>query len=236
MGPIALSSALLLIVMACAGNSDGATGSTDPSSQGPETSNEVSPDQDEEQSPTTSSQVTEQEGSQSLPFESGDGSFVVDGEQFEAVWVVRCEIVLIGQDPHDENLDLLAYGGESVYLDLEISAGDEYAVTAEGRRGEFIYTATYFDLRLVTDAALTQFEDRVVNGPGGNWYANAVPHLMVAGKEFPSVPEPVGFTIEDDRIRGTLTLEQSWPEDQDATVDVTFDLSIPSEEFDCSTL
>lgn len=174
-----------------------------------------------------------------LPFESGDGWFEVDGERYEAEWVVRClPRHLDTEQPHEDDLELLAYAGGQTYFGLDLSFQEVFLTPDDDRN----YTALYAEPFLSRDAAggVEQFGDiGFATGPDGAWYdlSSASPLQLALGNEDPSpLPEPAA-TVLGERVTGTAAgLIQNWPEDGAGTAAVTYDLSIPVEGFDCDEL
>ncbi len=74
------------------------------------------------------------------------------------------------------------------------------------------------------EGSTEQFEGSVSNGADGGWFT-------IDPETFEQVPlDGTPVAIEGDRITGSLAgLEQTWPDEGAATVDVTWDFEIPSE-------
>jgi hypothetical protein len=174
-----------------------------------------------------------------LPFDSGDGWFEIDGERYDAEWVVRCMPQHLDiEEPHEDDLELIAYAGGQTYFWLQLSS-QEVVLTPDDDRN---YTALYAHPSLSRDAegGREEFGDTgFATGPDGAWYdlRSADPLQLALGNQGASpLPEPAA-TTQGERVTGTAAdLTQGWPEDAMATVTVTYDLSIPAEEFDCEEL
>lgn len=219
--------ALLFLVAACGGEpaessqttgTNQATGTTAPSGQSP--GDEGSPNDQE------------------LPFESGDGHFTVDGQRVEAVWVISCILDegIFGDAPHEEALDVLArgdIGGREVFLGVTVDLRDVGSSDPDSEG----YTPVSIDVFYSRSGPTEQFEGGVVQHPDGSWYllGDLVPELAIRGQGITGDPiAGADFVTGPRRVAGTATLEQSWPEDADGTVVVSFDLNLPSERFDCT--
>jgi hypothetical protein len=179
-------------------------------------------------------------GSQNLPFESGTGYFEVDGVRFEPAYIVRCvPFSATSSGPHEDDLDLRGHRlQDGIGLEVTVSVDDLVAPT-DSDPG---YTAMRIDVFLHRSGAdgIEQYAGSAVNHPDGSWYdtEDLIPRMLVAGGAEPTGPPlaaPAGFEIGDGSIRGTMTLPQEYPVET-GTVDVTFDYTIPSEEFDCDQL
>jgi hypothetical protein len=174
-----------------------------------------------------------------VPFDSGDGWFEIDGERHKAEWVVRCMPQDVDMDQaHENDLELIAYAGGQTFLWLELSS-QEVVLTPDDDRN---YTALYAHPSLSRDGegGREEFGDAgFATGPDGAWYdlRGASPMQLALGSEDSSpLPEPAA-TVQGERVTGTAAdLTQEWPDEGTATVTVTYDLSIPAEEFDCEEL
>ncbi len=156
-----------------------------------------------------------------LPAAGGVGSFTVDGESFDNVDVYSCEPFSFGSDPDPRDLSLLAFLGGSEGLQVELSH----------RQGMDMSDGTQFDQVDLSvfhsrqgDSGLEQFEGSAASAADGTWF-------IVDPETFEQVPfaeNPV--VIDGNRITGSLAgLDQTWPDEGAATVDVTWDFEIPSE-------
>jgi hypothetical protein len=180
-----------------------------------------------------------QDPASDLPFESGDGWFEVDGERYEAEWVVRClPRHLDIEQPHEDDLELLAYAGGQTHFGLDLSHQEIFLTPDDDRN----YTALYAHPSLSRDGegGVERFGDTgFATGPDGAWYdlGSASPLQLALGNEGASpLPEPAA-TVQGQRVTGTAAgLLQNWPEEAAGTTTVTYDLSIPGEEFDCDEL
>lgn len=158
-----------------------------------------------------------------LPAAGGLGSFTADGEPFDNVDVYSCEPFSFGSDPDPRDVSVLAYLGGMDGLEVEVSHSEGFDVSDAGQ--------TQFDridLRVfysrAGEGSAEQFEGSAVNNADGDWFTNDP-------ETFEQVPlDSAPFVIEGDRISGSLAgLEQTWPDEGAATVDVTWDFEIPSE-------
>lgn len=155
---------------------------------------------------------------------AGVGSFTVDGESFDNVDVYRCEPFSFGsQEADPDDLDLVA----------GFLTGSNAVQVTVSHEGETTYLGVFYS----RDGAdgLEQFEAGADNSIPGRFEAGPWKvRDAETGEETELGDAP--FAISGGRITGGLTgLAQTWPQDGDGTVDVTFDLEIPSEINDCST-
>jgi len=234
---------IVTAVSAC-GAGEGNDGAPDPVPPGSEDVDADAPvgqtdvEQDDQADEQAEAAATE-DPAPDLPFESGDGWFEIDGERYEAVWVVRC---LPGQldteQPHGDDLDLLAYAGGQRYFGLDL-AHQEVVLTPDDDRN---YTALYADPFLSRDGedGVEQFGDiGFATGPDGAWYdlGSADPLQLALGNEGSDpLAEPVA-TLRGERVTGTAAgLLQTWPDAGAGTATVLYDLSVPGEAFDCEEL
>ncbi len=179
-------------------------------------------------------------GPQDLPFESGTGYFEVDGERFEPSYIVNCQIPddFFDNPAHPDDLDLRGHKlADGVGLEVSVSAED--LVSPTDPQAEFTSKSVRLFLHQGGPEGIEQYEGQAVAWTDGAWYDSTDWHPTIAfysGVGPTSPPLQIGFEIGDSRIQGTLTLAQIWPETGTGTVDVTFDYTIPSEEFDCDEL
>lgn len=153
---------------------------------------------------------------------AGKGSFVADGESFDNVDVYSCEPFSFGSDPHPDDLSLLAYVGGSSGLEVEISHSEGF----DQAGGTFDQVNVFVFYSRSGDSGLEQFERSAGNAADGYWYFGGGGFVTDESDRIDGAP----FTINGDRITGELAgLEQTWPDEGAATVDVSFDLEIPSE-------
>lgn len=160
---------------------------------------------------------------------SGEGVFTVDGEQSETEWVVRCAPSdEFGGNPDERDLELVAYSSEGGFLTLDVGVED-----LEGL-GESNYTYNTFGLdwgQSVEEVAIDGFR----TGPDGDWYFGVDTIQLARGAQTTEPLDPPPFTVEGDRIVGSVDIAAIDPDQPDGVI-VTFDLSIPPERFDCSQL
>lgn len=160
---------------------------------------------------------------------SGEGTFSVDGEQSETEWVVSCAPSDdFGGNPDERDLQLIAYSSEGGFLTLEVGVED-----LEGL-GESNYTYNTFVLdwgQSVEEVSIEGFR----TSPDGDWYFGVDTIQLARGTQTADPLDRPPFTMEGDRIVGSVDIAAIDPEQPDG-VTVTFDLSIPPERFDCSQL
>lgn len=154
---------------------------------------------------------------------AGTGSYTVDGESFQGVDTYSCEVFSFGsQEPHPDDLSVLALLGGSEGLQVEISVSQGFDMT-DGSQFDQVRMSVFHSRS--GEGGLEQFEGGASNDANGVWSSGDQfdPDSLVELGEPP-------FVIDGDRITGALPgLEQTWPDEGAATVDVTFDLEIPAE-------
>jgi hypothetical protein len=157
---------------------------------------------------------------------AGSGTFTVDGESFEAP-VVRCEPFAAFGEPNPDDLNVRALAG-SVFVEVDLSNSD----------GISMVDGTAFDQQHVNvflsrpgDGVTEQFDGGATNNADGEWIASEDQFNDPA--EVTPLPAPP-FTIDGNRITGSMTVIQDWPEGATGTAEVTFDLEFPGEIQDCS--
>lgn len=154
---------------------------------------------------------------------AGVGSFTADGESFDNVDVYSCEPFSFGSDPHPDDVSLLAYLGGTSGLEVEVSHSQGFEVSDGGQVTFDQVTVNVFYSRQ-GDGGLEQFEGSAVNDASGDWFF----FNRDTGEQFELAEPP--YVRDGDRMTGSLAgLQQSWPDEGAATVDVTFDLEIPTE-------
>lgn len=195
----------------------GACGDDDADSTGSETGAESS---------TTTESAAETDASSStapatgdLPFESGSGSYQVDGEQIDAEWVVRCA-------DDDVRVSLVAWGGDGRALSIEVS---DLEVVGLGE--DFNYTGTSFAADVAEDGLVAFENPRMLTGPDGAWYRDAESLSLARGVESGEILTEAPWEFDGDRATGTFVAEGD-----DGTRVVSYDLSVPSDSFDCDLL
>jgi hypothetical protein len=152
---------------------------------------------------------------------AGSGSFTADGESFDGVDVYRCEPFSFGQDPHPDDIDLLAYLGGMSGLNVDIAHNQGFDMS-DGSQFEQVNLSVYYSRQ--GSNGVEQFEGSAVNDADGVWYT--LDPETFEQVELGGVP----FVIEGNRVVGEMAgLEQTWPDEGAATVDVTFDLEIPTQ-------
>lgn len=229
--------ALVTVTSACSAG-DGNGVAPDPAAPGSSGSDDVDANPPVDELDDQAEAAATQDPAPDLPFESGDGWFEVDGERYEAEWVVRClPRHLDVEQPHEDNLELVAYGGGQTYLGLDLAYQEVFLTPDDDRN----YTALYADPFLSRDGegGVERFGDTgFATGPDGAWYdlGSADPLQLALGNEGSSpLPEPAA-TVQGERVTGIVVLPQDGPEEATVTVTVTYDLSLPDEAFDCDEL
>lgn len=152
----------------------------------------------------------------------GSGSYTVDGEVFDGVPVFACEPFSFGSDgPHPDDLSLFAYreGTEGINIDISHTQGLDLT---DGSQFDQIRIDVFHSRQGA--GGIEQFDGSAVNDADGGWHTTDPDTLQ----QTPLDGTP--FVIEGGRISGSLAgLAQSWPDEGAATVDVMFDLEIPTE-------
>jgi hypothetical protein len=152
---------------------------------------------------------------------AGVGSFTADGDSFDGVDVYSCEPFSFGSDPDPRDLSLLAYLGGSSGLEVEISHSQGFDLS-DGSEFEQINLNVFHSRQGY--GGLEQFEGGAVNDASGDWFTQD-PDTF---EQIPLAEPPV--VITGDNVTGALAgLVQTWPDEGAATVDVTFDLEVPTE-------
>ena len=152
---------------------------------------------------------------------AGVGSFTADGEAFDNVDVYACEPFSFGSDPDPRDLSLFGYVGGTSGLNVDISHSQGFDMTDGSQFDQMTLNVFYS-----RDGAsgLEQFEAGAQSRADGSWFARD-PETF---EEVDLAETPV--VIDGNRIAGAMAgLEQTWPDEGAATVDVTFDFEIPSE-------
>lgn len=151
----------------------------------------------------------------------GTGSFTVDGESFDNVDVFSCAPFSFGSDPDPRDLSLLGYMGGMTGLEVELSHSEGFDMS-DGSQFEQIRLRVFHSR--TGDSGTEQFEGSASNNAAGEWVMTD-PETF---EELPIADSP--FVMEGNRISGSLAgLEQTWPDEGAATVDVTWDYEIPTE-------
>lgn len=222
-----------LFVAACAGGTAGsAEGGGAEAASAPQTSSDEPTATDAPDAAAASD-----DAEKDLPFENGEGSFTVDGERIDPEFVVSCipfdASEFGGQASHPDDLAINAIKGSTA---LEIQIGYEEGAGAGGDR---VYDAVYVSpifLRPGEDGQ-ESFETGFLTDPDGVWYSSETDssiQLSLGNAAGPPLGE-APMVREGNRITGTVTLPQTWPDGASGSVVVSYDLSFSSEQFDCST-
>lgn len=154
---------------------------------------------------------------------AGVGSFTADGESFDNVDVFSCEPFSFGSDPHPDDVSVLAYLGGTSGLEVDVSHSQGVEVS-EGEQIRFDQVNVDVFYSRQGENGLEQFEGSAASDASGGWFF----FNQETGEQTDLDDTP--FERDGDRITGSLAgLQQSWPDEGAATVDVTYDLEIPSE-------
>lgn len=154
---------------------------------------------------------------------AGVGSFTVDGESFDNVEVYSCEPFSFGSDPNPDDVSVLAYLGGSSGLEVAVSHSEGFEIS-DGEQVRFDQVDVNVFYSRQGESGLEQFEGSAASNASGGWsFFN-----QETGEQIDLADSP--YERDGDRITGSLAgLEQTWPDEGAATVDVTFDLEIPTE-------
>ena len=161
-------------------------------------------------------------GSGGFPLKgAGTGSITADGESFDGIDVYSCEPFSFGQAPNPKDLSLVALLGGSTGLEVEISHSDGVDFS-NGNQFEQVNLNVFYSRQ--GESGLEQFEGSARTNAAGDWF-------VVDAETFEEIPlDGAPVTINGDRVTGGLAgLVQTWPDEGAATVDVTYDLEVPSE-------
>ncbi|MGA7226859.1 MAG: hypothetical protein WBZ40_04035 [Acidimicrobiia bacterium] len=213
---------MAMLAAACGG------GSSDPTSAGePATTvgaSATDTPQDDEQTAAEDGDPAAEESEPNAPVGSASsGTVVVDGDTFEVTEMYRCEPYADpGREADPDDLDLVAFAADSRYLSLTISNTESVNMsTGETFPGQF------YDLRLdvATADGQVEYELGATNDQDGNW---------TLGDDTGTPLDSPPFTIDGNNISGGMTLVETYPNEGDTMVSVTYDLEIPNEIRDCS--
>lgn len=210
-----------LLLTACGGDSDDADA---PEADGGETLTTLAqtPEELAEDVLEQAEEQIESGAVDDLFANAGSGTFVVDGESFDAP-VIRCEPFSSSfGDPNADDLNVRALVG-SVFVEVDLS-------NSEGISFE---DGSVYDQQFVTvflsrpgDGVTEQFEGSATNDADGNWFLS---------EDFEQTnPIPTPFALDGNTITGAMTVDQDWPEGATGTAEVSFDFEFPSEIQDCS--
>lgn len=154
---------------------------------------------------------------------AGVGSFTADGESFDNVDVYSCEPFSFGSDPHPDDVSVLAYLGGTSGLEVDVSHSQGIEVS-EGEQIRFDQVNVDVFYSRQGENGLEQFEGSAASNASGGW----IFFNRETGEQTDLADTP--YERDGDRITGSLAgLQQSWPDEGAATVDVTFDLEVPTE-------
>jgi hypothetical protein len=152
---------------------------------------------------------------------AGVGSFTVDGESFDDVEVFSCPPFSASGEPDPGDLSLLGFLGVSTGLEV-VLAHSQGVDTDDGTP----YDRARLDVFHSRQGAsgVEQFEASAANDADGNWF-------LVDSESLEETPlDAVPYIIDGARMSGSLAgLEQTFPDEGAATVDVTWDYEIPAE-------
>lgn len=204
--------AMFLVVAACGGD-DSSSPTTAASPSADQGSDATTPESGED--PPSGS---DDSGGGGLPPGGGSGTYTINGESFEAP-VYQCEVFSFGDEPHPDDLSVLAFLGGSEGLEVEIGN----TARPGGPDGQYEATIMFvFHSRSGADG-LEQFEGGVATGPDGLWYEND-------DFEFANPLPDAAFARDGNRITGNIAgVEQDYPEGGTETLDITFDLEFPDD-------
>lgn len=234
---IAVLTVVAMVTVACGGDAEsGGPGTTtqptssEPEGDVPDTTENVIADTDTTPAdePATEERGTE-DANQDTSNLSGEGTFSVNVEQSETEWVVRCAPSDdFGGNPDERDLKLIAYSSDGGFLTLDVGVED-----LEGM-GENNYTYNTFGF----DWGQSVVEEEIygfTTSPDGDWYLGVDPIQLALGAQAVDPLDPPPFTMEGDRIIGSVDIAAIDPNQPDGAT-IAFDLSIPPEAFDCSQL
>jgi hypothetical protein len=149
------------------------------------------------------------------------GSFTADGESFDDVDVYACEPFSFGSDPDPRDLSLFGYVGGTSGLNVDVSHSQGFDLS-DGTQFDQMSLNVFYSRQ--GSAGLEQFEAGAQSRADGSWYTTDDETF----EEVDLAEPPV--VIDGNRVSGGLgSLEQTWPDEGAATVDVTFDFEIPTE-------
>lgn len=208
---LVLAAVMLLIVSACGGEDT----SSSTAAASPSAGQDSDPAQESDGEPSSGSDAS---GGEGLSSGGGTGTYTVDGEAVESP-VYRCDVApSSGQEPHPDDLAVLAFQGGSDGLEVEVGHS-----TRPSSSGAYEATILFVFYSRSGADGLEQFEGSAATGPDGQWY-------LQSDFDFANPFAEPPITVNGNRITGSLAnVEQDYPEDGTATVDVTFDLEIPNE-------
>ncbi len=219
----ALIVAVVVLLAACGG--DDVSGTQSDTTDAPETPTTLA-----EAAEDLTEDVTEQaeEKTEELIAGAVAGTFAADGEQFESQ-TVRCEPFDFYGDASEDDLDLASIAGDgSTFVNVTLTHTEGF-----GQDGS-TYPQQNLSIQFSRqgEGGIEQFQGSSTNDAEGNWYPTGALVLFGDQTEEPLPAKP--FEQDGNRISGSLTLDQDWPEGATGTVEVSFDLSYPDEIVDCS--
>lgn len=209
----ALLVTLGLFVQACGDDGTSTTDSGDPSS----TSSVEVDDTATDESTDGSVAGAEPAGGQSLGPGTAPGVYVVDGETRNAT-MASCEadaatVVRLLEGPSAD------HDGQ---LEIEISAQETPDPTATDEPAT--YEMQVFDISVASFTSGV-FELTATTDPDGDWYDGFFTSVTDDSARLAAPP----FVLDGDHLTGEVTLDQSHPEGETGTIDVSFDLTVPAE-------
>lgn len=205
---------LVLLTMVACGGDDDSSNSSAPSNDAPAASGSSATDDnsdstdDEDKATDESDESNDESGSPG----GGDaiGSIEVDGQTFDVQEMLRCEPSFDGED----NLDLQASGiGLRLFIYINTPLGSANALVAH-------------ELSIQGSAIGSGGQTGVFSGAANSTQGG--PWLDEDANPLPGPP----FTVAGDRVSGSLILADARGGAE--TIDVSFDVPIPSEVMDCS--
>lgn len=229
---LVLISLISLVAAACGGDTTAAQEGGDGEASSPVVESQASASDDSDR--TSGSESAQGED---LPFENGEGFFIVDGERIDPEYVVSCipfdASEFGGQASHPDDLAINAIKG-STALQVEVSYEE-----GAGRGGDQVYDAVsvWPNVLRPGEDGQESFEAGFLTDPDGVWYSRETdnPIQLSMGTAVGTPLDEAPMVRDGNRITGTATLPQTWPDGATGSVVVSYDLSFSSEQFDCST-
>lgn len=213
---------LSLLAAACGGDSN----STSPTNAGQDgtssSSTTVSSDPTSPEQPGGTTQDDDGDVTQSS-LRAGAGSYSVNEISFDGVGVFRCEPFSFPTGgPHPGNISIWGYPDELQMDALNVEVLHD--LRFGGDENDTLLAFSVF-LSLQGENGVEQFEGFAKNDKEGNWF---IGDIFDGGSQLPLSGAP--FVINGNRITGSFAgVTRIWPDDPSVTVNVTFDLEIPSE-------
>ncbi|MGA8039134.1 MAG: hypothetical protein WCA93_03405 [Acidimicrobiia bacterium] len=217
---ITVTVVMVLLVASCGGGTSGSTLAGEAGAKDATTT--VTSSQNDEPGGDTET-TTDQSDKGSPGGTAANGTVMVDGEAFDAAQMYRCvPYADPGKEPNPEDLDLVVFATDGRYLSLTISNGEGVNM-GNGQS----YPRQAYSLRLdVADAGgQVEYELGATNDEDGNW---------ILGDDVGTPLDSAPFIIDGNNISGGMTLVETYPNEGDSMVNVTYELEIPGDVVDCS--